>query len=143
METHENYTRQHQDIRIENGIEYGDVIEGVDFDYAARMTAVNAAVLARLAWAPPAPSGVLIGGAVRPSTTLEWEPVDDPRLAGYKVYWRDTTAPQWQHARWVGDATSHTLEGLVIDNYLFGVAAVGRDGNESVISFPTGQIPRR
>ncbi len=143
METHENYTRQHQNIRTENGIEYGDVVEGVDFDYAARMTAVNAAVLARLAWAPPAPAEVRIGGAVRPSTTLEWEAVDDPRLAGYKVYWRDTTAPQWQHSRWVGGATRHTLEGLVIDNYLFGVAAVGRDGNESVISFPTGQIPRR
>ena len=143
METHENYTRQHQDIRTENGIDYGDVIGGVDFDYAARMTALNAAVLARLAWAPPAPQGVLIGGAVRPSTTLAWEAVDDPRVAGYKVYWRDTTAPQWQHSRWVGDVTRFTLEGLVIDNYLFGVAAVGRDGNESVVAFPRGQIPRR
>ena len=143
METHENYTRQHQDIRTENGIDYGDVIGGVDFDYAARMTALNAAVLARLAWAPPAPQGVLIGGAVRPSTTLAWEAVDDPRVAGYKVYWRDTTAPQWQHSRWVGHVTRFTLEGLVIDNYLFGVAAVGRDGNESVVAFPRGQIPRR
>ena len=143
METHENYVRQHQDIRTENGIAYGDVIEGVDFDYAARMTALNAAVLAQLAWAPPAPDGVLIGGAVRPSTTLEWDAVDDPRLAGYKVYWRETTAPQWQHSRWVGDAESHTLEGLVIDNYLFGVAAVGHDGNESVIAFPQGRIRRR
>ena len=140
METHENYTRQHQDIRTENGIAYGDVVEGVDFDYAARMTALNAAVLARLAWAPPAPAAVLIGGAVRPSTTLEWKAVDDPRLAGYKVYWRDTTAPRWQHSRWVGDVTEFTLEGLVIDNHLFGVAAVGRDGNESVVAFPTGQI---
>ena len=143
METHENYTRQHQNIRTENGIEYGDVIEGVDFDYAARMTALNAAVLARLAWAPPAPGGVLIGGAVRPSTTLEWEAVEDPRVVGYKVYWRDTTAPRWQHSRWVGDVTRFTLEGLVIDNYLFGVAAVGGDGNESVVAFPGGQIGRR
>ncbi len=143
METHENYTRQHQDIRTENGIAYGDVVEGVDFDYAARMTALNAAVLAQLAWAPPAPAGVLIGGAVQPSTTLHWKAVDDPRLAGYKVYWRDTTAPRWQHSRWVGDVTEFTLEGLVIDNYLFGVAAVGRDGNESVAAFPTGQIRLR
>lgn len=143
METHENYTRQHQNIRTENGIDYGDVIEGVNFDYAAKMTALNAAVLAQLAWAPPSPSGVRIGGAVRPSTTLEWEPVEDPRLAGYKVYWRDTTAPQWQRSRWVGDATSFTLEGLVIDNYLFGVAAVGADGNESPVAYPVGQIPRR
>ena len=143
METHENYTRQHQNIRTENGIEYGDVIEGVDFDYAAKMTALNAAVLARLAWAPPAPGGVRIGGAVRPSTTLEWDAVEDPGVVGYKVYWRDTTAPQWQHSRWVGDVTRFTLEGLVIDNYLFGVAAVGRDGNESVVAFPGGQIGRR
>ena len=143
METHENYTRQHQNIRTESGIAYGDVIEGVDFDYAAAMTALNAAVLAQLAWAPPSPAEVRIGGAVRPSTTLQWEAVDDPRLAGYKVYWRDTTAPRWQNSRWVGDVTEFTLEGLVIDNYLFGVAAVGSDGNESVIAFPSGQISRR
>ena len=143
METHENYTRQHQDIRTENGIAYGDVVEGVDFDYAAKMTALNAAVLAQLAWAPPAPAEVRIGGAVRPSTTLVWQAVDDPRLAGYKVYWRDTTAPRWQRSRWVGDVTEFTLEGLVIDNYLFGVAAVGRDGNESVVAFPTGRIRLR
>ena len=143
METHENYVRQHQDIRTENGIAYGDVVEGVDFDYAAKMTALNAAVLAQLAWAPPAPSSVLIGGAVRPSTTLQWEAVDDPRLAGYKVYWRDTTAPRWQRSRWVGDRTSFTLDGLVIDNYLFGVAAVGEDGNESPVAYPGGQIRRR
>ena len=142
METHENYVRQHQDIRTENGIDYGDVIEGVDFDYAAKMTALNAATLARLAWAPPAPKGVAIGGAVRPSTTLRWEAVDDPRVAGYKIYWRDTTAPRWQRSRWVGDVTEFTLEGLVIDNYLFGVAAVGRDGNESVVAFPRTQIRR-
>ena len=143
METHENYTRQHQNIRTENGIEYGDVIEGVDFDYAAKMTALNAAVLARLAWAPPAPADVRIGGAVRPSTTLQWQAADDPRVAGYKVYWRDTTAPRWRHSRWVGSVTEFTLEGLVIDNYLFGVAAVGHDGNESVVAFPGAQIGRR
>ncbi len=143
METHEHYERQHQNIRTENGIAYGDVVEGVDFEYAAKMTALNAAVLAQLAWAPPAPSNVRIGGAVRPSTTLEWEAVDDPRLAGYKVYWRDTTAPRWQRSRWVGDQSSFTLEGLVIDNYLFGVAAVGADGNESPVAYPGGQIPRR
>jgi Zn-dependent M28 family amino/carboxypeptidase len=143
METHENYERQHQDLRTEAGIAYGDVLEGVDFDYAARLTAVNAAVLAALAWAPPAPRNVRIGGAVQPSTTLAWDDVDAPGLAGYKVYWRDTTAPQWEHSRFVGTVTEFTLENLVIDNYLFGVAAVGRDGNESVVSFPTSQLRRR
>ena len=142
MEAHENYTRQHQDIRVENGISYGDVIEGVDFDYAASLTAVNAINLASMAWAPSSPSNVGIGGAVRPSTTLAWDEVVDPNLAGYIVYWRDTTEPQWTRSKFVGDVTGYTLEGVVIDNYLFGVAAVGRDGNQSVISFPTGSIRR-
>ena len=140
METHEHYDRQHQDIRVENGVAYGDVIEGVDFDYAAKLTALNAAVLASLAWAPPAPAEVRIGGAVQPSTTLEWSPSADDNLAGYKIYWRDTTAPQWQKSRFVGDVARYTLENIVIDNYLFGVAAVGHDGNESPVVFPQGLI---
>src|SRR5690606_8882849 len=93
METHEHYDRQHQDIRVEEGREYGDVIEGVDFDFAARMSSLNATVLAALAWGPPAPPSVRIGGAVRASTTLQWDPVESPGLAGYKVYWRLTTDP--------------------------------------------------
>jgi len=142
METHENYNRQHQDIRVEDGIEYGDVVEWVDFDYVAKMTALNASVMAALAWAPPAPANVLIGGANRPSTTLAWDALDDPELAGYKLYWRDTTSPQWQWSRWVGNVTEATLENVIIDNFLFGVVAVGMDGNESPVVFPGGQIPR-
>jgi Zn-dependent M28 family amino/carboxypeptidase len=143
METHENYVRQHQDVRVEDGIAYGDVIEGVNFEYAARLTAVNASVLAALAWAPAAPEEVRIAGAVQPSTTLAWNAVEHPDLAGYRIYWRDTTSPQWEHSRFVGpDVTEFTLEGMVIDNYLFGVAAVARNGNESVVSFPTAQFRR-
>lgn len=140
METHEHYDRQHQDIRVEDGVEYGDVIEGVNFEHAARLTAVNAITMAALAWAPPSPTNVRIGGAVRPSTTLAWDAVEDSNLAGYKVYWRATTAPQWEHSRFVGTVTEYTLENIVIDNFLFGVAAVGTDGNESVVVFPSGQI---
>ena len=140
METHENYNRQHQDIRVEDGIEYGDVIEGVNFEYAAKLTAVNAITLASLGWAPPAPTNVRIGGAVQPSTRLAWDAVDDPNLAGYKIYWRATTAPQWEHSRFVGTVTEYTLENIVIDNFLFGVAAVGQDGNESLVIFPGGLI---
>ena len=140
MEAHEQYERQHQDVRVEDGIEYGDVIEGVDFRFAATMSSLNATVLAALAWAPPAPANVGIGGAVAPSTTLAWDPVDDPNVAGYRVYWRWTTDAQWRWSRWVGDVTEFTLENLVIDNYLFGVATVGRDGNESVVSFPTSVL---
>jgi len=103
METHENYDRQHQDLRVEDGVEYGDVFEWVDFDYARRLTGVNAAVLASLAWAPPPPANVRIAGAVQPAARLSWE-VDpavfgrgDADLTGYKIYWRLTTEPQWTH----------------------------------------------
>ncbi|MEM6844538.1 MAG: M28 family metallopeptidase [Bacteroidota bacterium] len=142
MEAHENYNRQHQDIRVENGIEYGDVIKGVNFPYAKKLTAVNAINLAGLGWAPPAPNSVRIGGAVRPSTTLTWKTSDDAQLAGYKIYWRETTVPQWTYSRYVGKVNRYTLKGIVIDNFYFGVAAVGKDGNESVVVFPSGLIMR-
>lgn len=138
METHENYNRQHQDIRVEDGIEYGDVIEGVNFDYAAKLTAVNAINLAALAAAPPAPAEVKIGGIVQPSARLSWPIAENSKVAGYKVYWRETTAPQWQYSRYVGMVDNYTLEGIIIDNYLFGVAAVGEDGHESPVVFPSG-----
>jgi len=136
MEAHENYNRQHQDIRTENGIEYGDVVEGVNFDYAAKLTAVNAINLASLAWAPPAPTEVAIGGIVEPSTKLKWKKVSGD-IAGYKIYWRDTTSPVWQYSRFVGDVSEFMLDGIVIDNYFFGVVAVGKNGHESVVVFPS------
>lgn len=142
MEAHENYNRQHQDIREENGIKYGDVVEGVNFDYAKKLTAVNTISLAGLAWAPPAPKNVRIGGAVRPSTTLAWEENKSPSVAGYKIYWRLTTSPTWDNFKYVEDVDRHTLEGIVIDNYYFGVAAVGIDGNESSVVFPFQQLRR-
>ncbi len=136
METHENYTRQHQDIRVEDGVPYGDVLSGVDFAYAATLTALNAASLASLAAAPGRPQNIRIRGAVRPAAMMEWEaPADEANVAGYRVYWRSTDSPTWNYSRWVGSATQHTFEGLVIDNYFFGVAAVGVDGNESIIAF--------
>ncbi|HFA47815.1 MAG TPA: M28 family peptidase, partial [Bacteroidetes bacterium] len=143
MEKHENYNRQHQDIRTEDGIKYGDVIEGVDFDYCAKLTGVNAITLASLAWAPPAPKLVMIGGAVQSSTKLQWEKSSDPNVLGYKIYWRDTTSPQWQYSRFVGDVDRFTLENIVVDNFLFGVAAVGKNGHESMVVFPHTLIPRR
>lgn len=143
METHENYTQQHQDIREENEIKYGDVIDHVNFEYASKLTAVNAINLAALAWAPPAPEGVMIGGAVQPSTTLRWTEVKDKDVAGYKIYWRDTTSPQWQYSRFVGKVSEATLKNVVIDNFLFGVVAVGKDGHESVVAYPNTLIPRR
>ncbi len=139
MEANEDYRRQHQNIRVEDGVEYGDVVEEVEFDYAAKLTALNAVTLASLAWAPPPPRGVEIRGAVRPSTTLSWQPADArlaPDLAGYTVYWRLTTSPQWEQSVYVGEVTAHTLENIVIDNYIFGVASVSEDGFESPVVFP-------
>ncbi len=136
MEAHENYTQQHQDIRSENGIEYGDVLEHVNFDYAKKLTAVNAISLASLAWAPPAPKEVKIGGIVEPSAKFQWSKVDG--AIGYKIYWRDTTSPTWDHSRYVGDVTEYILDGIVIDNYFFGISSVGKDGFESPVVFPNG-----
>jgi Zn-dependent M28 family amino/carboxypeptidase len=134
MEAHENYTQQHQDIRMEDGIAYGDVLEHVNFEYAKKLTAVNAINLASIAWAPPAPTTVEIGGIVEPAAKLKWSKVDG--AVGYKIYWRDTTSPTWDHHRYVGDIDEYTLNGIVIDNFFFGVAAVGKDGHESPVVFP-------
>ena len=138
MEAHENYTQQHQDIRVEDGIEYGDTFEHVNFPYNAKLTAVNAINLACLASAPPSPKTVAIGGIVEASAKLKWDKV--PGATGYKVYWRDTTSPTWDHSRYVGDVTEFTLEGIVIDNSYFGVASVGNLGHESVVVFPNSII---
>jgi hypothetical protein len=139
METNEHYDRQHQDLRTEDGRIYGDTLEGVDFDYAAKLTALNAVSLAALAWAPPPPANVSIEGAVSADTTLKWTrapAAQAPHLAGYRVHWRLTTEPRWTHSRWVGDVESFTLENVVIDNYFFGVSAVAKDGTESPVVFP-------
>ncbi len=139
MEAHEHYERQHQDVRVENGRRYGDTLDGVDFAYAARLTALNVVTLAALASAPPPPADVRIEGAVSPDTTLKWArppAAQASNLADYRVYWRLTTEPQWTHSRWVGDVASATLQNVVIDDYFFGVAAVAKDGSESPVVFP-------
>lgn len=138
MEAHENYIMQHQDIRTENGIAYGDVIEGVDFEYAKKLTAVNAINLASLAWAPPSVSTLSIGGIVEASVKFQWKKVNDPDVAGYKIYWRDTTQSTWQFSRFVGNINQYNLEGIVIDNFFFGIATVGKNGFESPVVFPNG-----
>lgn len=139
METNENYNRQHQDLRTENGIKYGDTIDGVNFDYTAKLTALNAVSLASMAWAPNPPSKVEISGAVQPSTRLTWQAAkknEKAIISGYKIYWRLTDAAQWQHSIFVGNINEYTLENIVIDNYFFGVASVNKEGFESPIVFP-------
>ncbi len=140
MEAHENYTQQHQDIRTEDGIAYGDIIDHVNFEYAAKLTAVNAINLASLAWAPPAPTEVKIGGIVEPFVKLQWKKSDDQDTYGYKIYWRDTTSPTWDYSRFVGDLTEFSLQGIVIDNFYFGVVSINKNGFESLVQFPSSRF---
>ncbi|GGX14693.1 M28 family metallopeptidase [Aquimarina muelleri] len=137
MEAHENYTQQHQNIREEDGIQYGDVVEHVNFDYATKLTSVNAINLASIAWAPPAPTEVKIGGIVEPSVKFKWKKINDPNILGYKIYWRDTTSPTWDHSRFVGNIDNFILDNIVIDNFFFGIATVGKNGYESPVVFPS------
>ncbi len=131
----ENYARQHQDVRTENGIAYGDVITGVDFSYLAQVTRLNLITLASLAWAPAPPTGVKIEGAVTADTKVTWSTVNG--ATSYEVWWRDTTAPHWTHHHHVeGNQTSLTLTGINIDDMFFGVSAISADGYASPIVFP-------
>ncbi|WND03833.1 M28 family metallopeptidase [Temperatibacter marinus] len=144
METNEHYDRQHQDLRNEDGRHYGDTVEYVDWEYAAKLTSLNVVTLASMAGAPPFPADVVLEGAVRPSTTLSWtlrsdqlESVKADNLKGFRIYWRYTTDAQWRFSRFVpADTRSFTLENIVIDNYFFGVASVAKDGSESPVVFP-------
>lgn len=130
----ENYTRQHQDLRTENGIAYGDVLEGVDFDYLAQVTRLNVLAMAALAKAPPPPLDVKIEGAVSANTTLKWTPVAG--AVGYRVWWRDTTTPQWTDNQLARDPAQAVLENVNIDDGFFGVSSVSADGYESPVEFP-------
>jgi Zn-dependent M28 family amino/carboxypeptidase len=130
----ENYNRQHQDLRVENGVRYGDTIDGVDFPYLAQVTRLNVVGLAALARAPAPPSGVEISGAVSADTTVKWTP--RPDAAAYRVWWRATTDPTWRFSRVVPPTGEARLVGVNIDDWFFGVSAIGRDGHESPVTFP-------
>lgn len=133
-EVQENWQRQHQDVRRVDGVQYGDLPKFVDFGYVAKMTAANAIALASMGWAPAPPADVKIAGALTPDTTVSWQAV--PNAAGYRIYWRTTDAPQWQHSMYVGDVTSYVLKDRVISDWYFGVASVSKDGYESPVVFP-------
>lgn len=143
-EPSENFARQHQDVREECGVRDGDLPEHVDYPYVAQVARVNAAAVASLALAPPAPREVAIEAArLENDTTLQWSPVEADDLAGYEVVWRDTTEPSWTHARFVGVATRATLPNLSKDDRHFGVRAVDRSGHRSLVAFPLAPERRR
>lgn len=137
----ENYNRQHQTLRTENGVVYGDTIDHVDFGYLANVTRLNVLTIASLAGAPAAPTEVKIEGAVSPDTTVSWKA--SPGAAGYVVWWRDTTSPTWQHSQAVGAGeTSLKLKRVIIDDWFFGVSAVSTEGHRSPVVFagPVGDF---
>jgi hypothetical protein len=132
----EDFSHQHQDLRTESGKKYGDLIEYMDFNYAARIARVNAAALASLALAPAAPKDVkVITKNLTNKTELAWTANGEPDLAGYRLVWRDTTAADWQGAKFVGKVTSYTSD-LSKDNVFFGVQAVDKSGNVSPATYP-------
>jgi Zn-dependent M28 family amino/carboxypeptidase len=137
-EPNENYNHQHQNVRVENGVQFGDLPEFVDFAFIAQVARINAASLASLALAPAAPKSVgIVTKRLTNDTDLKWAAGIEPDLAGYEVVWRDTSSPVWTNSRWVGTVTTYTVKGMSKDNFFFGVRAVDRDGNRSPVSYPT------
>ena len=136
-EPNEDFAHQHQNLRIEDGKQFGDLPEFVDPLYTAQVTRVNAAALATLALAPAAPANVRVRVTqLENDTQLLWDANTEPDLAGYRIVWRDTTSPVWQHDQWAGKVTEYRVKGVSKDNVFFGVQAVDRDGNVSVASYP-------
>jgi hypothetical protein len=136
-EADEDYTHQHQNVRTENGVFYGDTPEFVDFDYTANVARVNLIALASLASAPAKPKNVVIlTTRLTNDTDLKWDASTAPDLAGYEVVRRDTTSPEWTNSTFVGTATTYTAKSMSKDNYFFGVRAVDKDGNRSPVVYP-------
>ena len=136
-EPNEDFTRQHQRVREEDGVKYGDVIEMVDFPYIAQVARVNAAAMASMALAPAAPSDVSFKSSRQEyNTTLTWKPNAEPDVSGYRVVWRETYQPFWQRGVDVGNVAEYVMKGLSKDDYFFAVQAIDKDGNASAPSFP-------
>lgn len=132
----ENYNRQHQNVRVEDGVQYGDLPEFVDGEYLAGVARVNLAALAHLANAPSTPTNSrIITARLTPSTTLRWDRSPEPDVAGYEILWRETTSPVWQHAKDVGNVNEVTLD-ISKDNNFFAVRAYDKDGFRSMAAFP-------
>ena len=138
-EVNEEFRHQHQNVRVENGVQFGDLPEFVDFVYVANVARVNAASLAALALAPARPNGVTIQSRLSNDTDLKWEPNNEPDLAGYEIVWRDTTSPVWTKSKPVGNVAAFTMKGMSKDNFFFGVRAIDKDGNRSPVTYPKPQ----
>ena len=135
-EPFENFAHQHQNVRVENGIQFGDLSQFVDFAYVARVAQANAAGMASLALAPAEPQEVgMQVSDLSNDTSLIWKMPSDGSVSGYRIVWRETGAPIWQYARDVGKVDRYTLKGISKDSYVFGVAAVSKSGTSSLPVF--------
>lgn len=133
----ENYAHQHQDVRAENGFQFGDLLDFVDFSYVADVTRVNAAALANLARAPASPTGVEVETThLENDTRLSWAANHEADLAGYRIVWRETTAAFWEHSIEAGNVTEYVVKGITKDNVIFGVQAVDTSGHASPAVYP-------
>ena len=138
-EYRENFTRQHQNVRTENGIEYGDLPKFVDFDYVANIVRINAATLAALASAPGPPQNVhLETKGLENDSTLSWKAPADARAASYDVLWRTTASADWEHSQHVTTGTTGTLP-VSKDNVIFAVQAIDEAGHRSLPIVPRPQ----
>ena len=135
----ENWDRQHQDLRTEKGIVYGDTVEGMDFAYLAKVTAINAATVARLAAAPAAPASVTLVGDLSRDTQVSWTPV--PGAAGYRLRWRGNDTAAWAQSRDV-QGSEAMLPQVPVDDTFIAVSALAADGSESLPTFG-GRAARR
>ena len=140
-EPNENYQHQHQNVRMQDGVQYGDLPEFDDFNYIADVARVNAAALAALASAPARPKTVTFPTSLSADTPIRWEANKEPDLAGYEIVWRDTTESTWTHSQSVGNVLTFTMKGMSKDNYFFGVRAIDKDGNRSPVTYPR-PLPR-
>jgi hypothetical protein len=130
----EDYNHQHQNVRTENGIEYGDLAKFVNFDFVAHVARLNAATLASLASAPAPPTNVkILTKQLENDTTLTWEA--SAVASGYEVIWRSTSAPDWEHVQTVSSGTRAILQ-LSKDNVIFAVRAVDAAGHRSLPVVP-------
>ncbi len=143
-EAAENYNHQHQDVRVEEGVQFGDLPEYCDFDYIARVARLNVAVAVNGAGAPATPEGVRVQGAVRHDTQVSWRASDDERVVGHRVWRRSTDASHWERSELVtSPESSIVLENVSIDDWQFAVSSIGKNGLESPPSFPTLTRGRR
>ncbi|HET9030823.1 MAG TPA: M28 family metallopeptidase [Candidatus Aquilonibacter sp.] len=134
VEPNENFTHQHQNVRVENGVQYGDLPQFLDFNYLARATQANVAALASLAMAPLPPAQTqLVLHKLGYDSTLRWKP--SAGAASYEIVWRRTDAPDWQFAKNVGNVTEATVP-VSKDDFILGVRAVDAQGHRSVVSYP-------